>query len=240
MNEFAIDEEGRPQRLFRLHRPSMVVGRADAVDLVLPDVSVSRRHAQIEETEDGWTIADLGSSNGTLVNGAEAEKHLLRLGDVVVIGKFTLTFREMLDGEDTAEELPAPGSWEPEEHTDVHGLPSAEELAALARAQAAGQTPAADPAAAKADPSVARLVTNDGDTWPIGADAFVLGRDVPLTGVLPFAVSAEIKWNGTAHVIRKTGFLAAVDVNGKTVKEAKLSPGDLIRMGSSRFRYEVG
>lgn len=240
MYEFAIDEEGRPQRLFRLQRPMVVIGRADAVDLVLPDVSVSRRHAQIDETEEGWMIADLGSSNGTIVNGAEAEKHLLRLGDAVVIGKFTLTFREMIDGEDTAEEVPAPGSWEPEEHTDVHGLPSADEIAAYAAEKAAAAPTAAATPTPAADPSAARLVTDDGDTWPIGTDALVLGRDVPLTGVLPFAVSAEIKWNGSAHVIRKTGFLAAVDVNGKTVKEAKLANGDQIRMGSSRFRYEAG
>jgi hypothetical protein len=46
-----------------------VIGRADGVDLCLDDISVSRRHALIAHLDGGWVITDLGSRNGTWLNG---------------------------------------------------------------------------------------------------------------------------------------------------------------------------
>ncbi|MCP4359807.1 MAG: FHA domain-containing protein, partial [Chloroflexi bacterium] len=47
-----------------------VIGRQEGADIVLDDQMVSRRHAQIECTDEGCTITDLDSSNGTKLNGA--------------------------------------------------------------------------------------------------------------------------------------------------------------------------
>ncbi|HRQ36760.1 MAG TPA: phage tail protein I [Chloroflexota bacterium] len=71
-----------------------VLGRRDA-DLVLDDQLVSRRHAQIVCADDGCTITDTKSSNGTKVNGIrlkEHDPHPLNPGDVIEIGAFTLTY----------------------------------------------------------------------------------------------------------------------------------------------------
>ncbi|MBW1811579.1 MAG: FHA domain-containing protein, partial [Deltaproteobacteria bacterium] len=47
----------------------LLAGREDNVDLVLEDISVSRRHFTVSESEEGWEIEDLQSSQGTRLNG---------------------------------------------------------------------------------------------------------------------------------------------------------------------------
>ena len=66
---------------------TVLVGRDAPADLLLRDESVSRRHARILVTEEGARVVDLGSHNGTLVNGRPVEgAHLLLSGDVLSFG----------------------------------------------------------------------------------------------------------------------------------------------------------
>ncbi|MFT4538648.1 MAG: S1-C subfamily serine protease/pSer/pThr/pTyr-binding forkhead associated (FHA) protein [Planctomycetota bacterium] len=86
----------KPLQVFGLTRPielisgSLTVGRADTNDLVLPgDVfpSVSTHHARVEFADDGLTVEDLGSKNGTLINDAPIEgKAMLKTGDILQFG----------------------------------------------------------------------------------------------------------------------------------------------------------
>ena len=48
-----------------------IIGRSRDCDIVLDDSNVSRRHAEIRPRGDGWTITDLGSTNGVRVNGRD-------------------------------------------------------------------------------------------------------------------------------------------------------------------------
>jgi hypothetical protein len=63
-----------------------IVGRDAACDLVLADPRASRRHAEIVRDGAAWRVRDLGSSNGTLLNGAPVVDSELGLGDVLTIG----------------------------------------------------------------------------------------------------------------------------------------------------------
>jgi len=64
-----------------------VIGRAPDCDLVLAHHSVSRRHAELRRSGSGWVLADLGSTNGTHVNGWQASAGLtVRPGDWVRFG----------------------------------------------------------------------------------------------------------------------------------------------------------
>ena len=77
-------------------RGAYTVGRNQEVDLVIDgDDSVSAFHAELQRKGPAWYITDLGSTNGTKVNRERiTEKRVLRDGDVVELGRTTLTFRD--------------------------------------------------------------------------------------------------------------------------------------------------
>jgi hypothetical protein len=77
---------------FWLHDGVHVIGRAPDSRILLDDVTVSRRHAEIEVTAARCTLRDLGSLNGTYVNGERVDETVLAHGDDVMIGRFRLVF----------------------------------------------------------------------------------------------------------------------------------------------------
>ncbi len=78
------DLEGERWTLQEQHT---VIGRSDECDVVLPERQVSRQHAVIERDNGGYVLRDLGSKNGTYVNGqrVRGEPHRLRDGDEIQI-----------------------------------------------------------------------------------------------------------------------------------------------------------
>jgi hypothetical protein len=69
------------------------VGRSRDCDVVLDDAGISRRHAELRPGVDGWTVADLGSTNGVRVNGAAVYgAQPLRSGDRVELGSTEVVF----------------------------------------------------------------------------------------------------------------------------------------------------
>jgi pSer/pThr/pTyr-binding forkhead associated (FHA) protein len=67
-----------------------VVGRGADSDIFLEDITVSRHHARFTVDDSGLRVEDLGSTNGTYVNGQWADAHALTAGDELIIGKFHL------------------------------------------------------------------------------------------------------------------------------------------------------
>lgn len=69
------------------------IGRSRNCDIVLDDVAVSRRHAEIRPSADGWTVADLDSTNGLLVNGRGVrDVQVLHPGDRIELGSTAIVF----------------------------------------------------------------------------------------------------------------------------------------------------
>jgi pSer/pThr/pTyr-binding forkhead associated (FHA) protein len=78
---------------FVLDKPVTSAGRHPDSDIVLDDVTVSRRHAEFQVTDDNHVqIADVGSLNGTYVNRTPVDSATLADGDEVQLGKFRLVF----------------------------------------------------------------------------------------------------------------------------------------------------
>ena len=69
----------------------LLIGRHQACDVVLLDPSVSRQHARLIFRDGTWILLDLGSTNGTTVNGAPVTRCELRPGDQVDLGNERLT-----------------------------------------------------------------------------------------------------------------------------------------------------
>lgn len=72
----------------------VTIGRSTDNTITIPDKTVSRNHARIIFREGVWTIEDLGSVNGVIVNGKRMDKRVLASGDIFKIGKFTFRFIE--------------------------------------------------------------------------------------------------------------------------------------------------
>ena len=66
------------------------IGRSPSSDAVVSDLGVSKQHAELRRTPDGrYSIIDLGSHNGTYVNGTRVSKQELNAGDIIAIGHAT-------------------------------------------------------------------------------------------------------------------------------------------------------
>jgi len=74
-----------------------ILGRDDVADIILDDPGISRRHSELRVTTDGprfvTTIRDLGSTNGTYVNGERITSEHLQDGDRITVGRTSITFR---------------------------------------------------------------------------------------------------------------------------------------------------
>lgn len=87
--------------VFDLNKDVVVVGRTDDADIVLSDVGVSRRHAMITQQAAGYYAADLGSTNGTLVNNEKiSEPRKLIDGDKIRVSDTIFKFSYQ-DADDT-------------------------------------------------------------------------------------------------------------------------------------------
>ena len=90
----------------RLSDRTLIFGRTTVSDIVLDwDGLVSSRHFKIQKEGDRFVLHDLGSTNGTLINGERAEACSLKCGDKIVVGKTTLVVRADVRSE--GEERPA-------------------------------------------------------------------------------------------------------------------------------------
>lgn len=81
-------------RVFELDSARMTIGRADENDIVVTSEGISRTHAFLGKTNEGWFIRDNQSKNGIQVNGKKVTESWLSEGDVVQVGSFVFKFRE--------------------------------------------------------------------------------------------------------------------------------------------------
>ena len=94
--------QGTPERIFHLDLAENTLGRqydgkGICPEIVVPDPGISRRHLKIYREGEDWAVLDLGSSNGTSVNGSDLEAGVVRriaTGDQITLGMWTRIFVE--------------------------------------------------------------------------------------------------------------------------------------------------
>jgi pSer/pThr/pTyr-binding forkhead associated (FHA) protein len=87
-----VCHQGQAQE-FLLQSDRLSIGREPRNDLCLDDRAASRRHAEVRREGADYVLADLGSTNGTMVNGCPVGEQRLRDGDVIRIGEAEIAFR---------------------------------------------------------------------------------------------------------------------------------------------------
>jgi hypothetical protein len=85
--------DGSTQRTYEISTPLIILGRGTDCDLRLVDPGVSRHHAEIRVEDGEVVLVDLGSTNGTFVNGQPVRRVTLTDGTKVTLGRTTLIFR---------------------------------------------------------------------------------------------------------------------------------------------------
>ena len=87
-----VSSKGRVVAEVSLNRPRMILGRDEDCDISLDSSYVSRYQNLFMETEDGWMLIDLNSTNGCYVNGHRVREHRLQDGDIIAVGHHQLSF----------------------------------------------------------------------------------------------------------------------------------------------------
>ena len=128
---------------------TMVVGRAVSSDCAVVDATVSRRHAELGVQEHGVQVNDVGSSNGTFVNGVKIDSYFVVAGDTLTFGKVAFLVEEVAPAVPVA--------------TPVDEIP--QDLVATARPGATIVRPisVADPVALKQSGSIKAVMAGDAD-----------------------------------------------------------------------------
>ncbi|MBI3722517.1 FHA domain-containing protein [bacterium] len=103
-----------PDRIVPLGPRTLRIGRGSDQDLSIPDRKISSAHAVLEWHGSGFVIRDLGSTNGTFVNGLQVAEKTLETDDEILVGNTTLVLTEKDSLGDDFEAVPPPGEYRPD------------------------------------------------------------------------------------------------------------------------------
>ncbi len=213
-------------RTVELGDEAVSLGRTPDNTIPVDDIGASRKHAQILFIGRGYEVVDLGSRNGTKVNGVKVPRAVLRHGDVIAIGAFEIVFEEGDGGADAGgleiEELDLGGG---------AGVPAA------APARGGGGAPA--PVGA----CVLRIVDGErkGEEVPLKGARVTLGRRA--TNTVSYqdssvsGVHCEITREANGYVLRDLGSTNGTLVDGEPVVETLLRHNSRIRVGAQRLVF---
>lgn len=100
-----------PGKTFAIEKSELFFGRDVANEVFINDAEVSRRHARLTVQASGYILEDLGSTNGTFVNGQRLTgPRVLRLGDMIMLGENVSLVFEMASYDPNATMVSAPGT----------------------------------------------------------------------------------------------------------------------------------
>jgi hypothetical protein len=228
-------QRGRQEaRLLILPEGRHLIGRSEDASVLLPNISISRRHALLEARNGRAEIEDLDSQNGLQVNERRARWSRIHHDDQIRLGQYTMRFLD--------EAKLSPDERRQIDRLELFGVPEAIPEGAtlfisealLLRAQRSEQL---------RQHAVLRDVADLAVTWPLGEKTMTIGPQglvQTLRGRSP--VLAEIAWSGTGHLLRRTslwGPLAPVRVNGVSIQRHQLFADDCISVGGRELQYTL-
>ncbi len=233
MAKLVLSMNGAIQGEFELDQERLTIGRKPENDIQIDNLAVSGKHSMIITILDDSFLEDLGSTNGTYVNGKLVKKHALKDGDVIAIGKHELKYinENASDDDDEFEKtmIIKPGS--------ASAAVAAAQAAEKAGAAATPQSPSAAPAASGGMP-LGRLTVLNGP---------IAGKELELTkalitlgkpGTQVAVISRRPQGYFLTHIESSGGFPV---VNGAEVgaKAYQLKDGDLIELASIKMEFST-
>jgi pSer/pThr/pTyr-binding forkhead associated (FHA) protein len=248
MPRLIIREMGR-ERVVELDLDKITIGRSNANTVPIKDVKASRAHCAIQRTDKGWFVLDLGSSNGTVLNGARVQRALLAMGDVISIGDAEIHFERVIEDKPATKRMDDSGYV-----AQVAGEGTAPAAAEVPAAPPAAEVQAAAQAAAPprldsvhADIGGARYLLRVlkgpglGSTYPLGRDVFTIGRrgnnTLTLDDERVSSSHTQISREGSLWVLADLGSTNGTVMGGRKVTREILEHGTVFSIGGSTFQF---
>jgi adenylate cyclase len=205
-----------------LLKPKLLVGRHAGCDIPLRFASVSGRHCELEFKDGYWLVRDLGSSNGTRVNGAPVESRWLMPDDVLALAQYR--YRLV--------------------YTPPKDRPPPEGAAPVAKVQerpARGALPPLIGTRDEGEPEFGELIPcGGGDPIPLLKPRLILGRSESCDIVLRLAtISArhcQLDWIDGYWYIRDLGSRNGIKVDGVRCQSERLAPESVLWISGLRFQ----
>ena len=242
MAKMVLSMNGSVQGEFPLDKERVTIGRKPDNDIAIDNLAVSGKHALIITILDDSFLEDLGSTNGTYVNGKLVKKHALRDGDVVGLGKHELKY---VNEHATADD---------EEFEKTMIIRPGSASAAVAAARAAEEAaPAPQPAAAAAA-AVATKAPPASGGMPLGKlqvlNGPIAGKELELTKAL---ITLGKPGTQVAVISRRPQgyFLTHIEGDGKNdnypvVNDKPIGPqayaiqnGDIIELAGIQMEFNL-
>jgi pSer/pThr/pTyr-binding forkhead associated (FHA) protein len=244
MAALIIKFEGTILRTIPVQGNSITVGRTPDNSIVIDNPAVSTHHARIEARMGSLTLSDLESLNGTFVNGQRVQSKALKDGDVITIGKHTITV-------DESSHADAPAAREPEPVRELVTVPAMAETFVLdtrERRQMIQDLAAAGERSQLA-PTRVQVATLSRVSGKLDQEEYPLTSKLTIIGKSPMATIRLGGWfkpNVAAQINRQEDgyYLGVADevpkVNGKPISgPTLLSHGDLIEVCEVQLRFVI-
>jgi pSer/pThr/pTyr-binding forkhead associated (FHA) protein len=218
--------KNRPLKTYPFSGKQMTIGRNAQNDIVIDNLSVSRQHAVITSSKEGYFITNLSGKNWTLVNGHAVKEAKLESGDNILVGKYVIVF-----------EIPQSESIPIDELDQTVIIPNFH----AGREQGAKEEFHIDyPVVNESIPKLLRKETDE--EYPIDDGCLVIGReetcDIRIGGLFSPKRIAEIKSDGGEYILKRVGRAGKVRINGERMNEKILEENDLIEIGSEEFVFQ--
>jgi len=242
--ELAVTFAGKTLERHPMVMDLVTIGRAPGNDIRIDNLGVSRQHAALKLQEGRYVLEDLGSSNGTFVNGERvAGPRELADGDQITIVKHTILFQMPKP----AAAVAAPVEFDAEQTMFVSpGAPPRPAPPAGPAPAVAGTPPRSAPAPAgpPRPTGTPRLILPDLSEYPITKPTVYLGTgyesDIKTEGFMLAKQHARIDKDkeGRCRFV-KMGRLGSTKVNQQKVDTKILRDNDVIEIGNSKFIFRV-
>ncbi|HEV1286816.1 MAG TPA: FHA domain-containing protein [Bryobacteraceae bacterium] len=212
------------KREYALSKTEASIGRAATSDIALRDSKVSRAHTRLECGPEGCWVIDLGSANGTKLNGAPVERARLSPGDVIAVGTTSLRYEE-----------PSESDVDP----DMTCIDTDAQLETTLMETAIPNE--------LSETRIPRLAIHSRTkTWevPLEGDDVTIGRHADNTVVLESQRAsrhhARLEQTAAGFILHDLGSDNGTWVRGQKITRHKLDDGDTILIGGNRLLFKAG
>jgi hypothetical protein len=218
---------GNVVRKYPFEKDSVTIGRDTDCDISIDNVAVSRTHARVSVTGDGFALEDLQSGNGTFVGGARIATHPLQSGESFVIGKYNLLFEQVSDLDGAVQEATRKAGGE-----DATFRLDRKELEKLiGKAGRPG-----------GDVKGSLIPEGGGNPVPLNKPFHFAGSasdcTIPASGFMVAPrVAIFLRDEGGYRLVKVGGKFGSVTVNGQAADSRVLRAGEVVEICGKRYQY---